>query len=563
MEAVFSKRTVVLSGLTSVAPHSVGKRARWRRGCQRYVISLSALLGLVTSHVAADAVNFAEQSIRVALLQEPPSLNSIMTTDLVSFFVLGHTMEGLLRYDRRGRLTGGVAESWQVEPTRLTFTLRATARWRDGRTVTADDFVFAWRRVNDPATASPYAGSMAPIKNATAVQQGRMPPAALGVSAPDARTLVVELERACGYCLELVTLGTFLPVRQDFFESTDGRYGTGAAYLLANGPFEMTEWVHESRLVMRRNPAYWNADAIMLNEINVAYITSDNRTRLNLFRDNQIALARLGAETARDAARGGMRLRTFASGGLSFLWMNMRDGRATADIRLRKAIQAVADPETYVNQVVAIPGYRPTRTLFPAWLRGMAGPFVDEFPPAPVGVDTDEARQLIEAVRTTGLLEKPLVILTVSSPTGSRAAEYFQGLLRQKLGVESKVDQQSFKQYLQKARGGQFDLALSSWYPDFNDLVTFADLLDSGNPNNRGRYVNSEYDRILDILESEVDPGARFSAAAELQRIAIEDAPLLPMAETASAYLVHPKLRGVVRRVLGADPDYTFARVIE
>ena len=154
-----------------------------------------------------------------------------------------------------------------------------------------------------------------------------------------------------------------------------------------------------------------------------------------------------------------------------------------------------------------------------------------------------------------------LTILTVSSPTGTKVAEYLQGLLEQKLGLKTVIDQQSFKQYLSKVQRGEFDLAMSSWYPDFDDLVTYADLLASYNANNRGRYVNLEYDKQLETLISSVDPAIRFKAAANLQRIIIDQVPLLPTAETGSAYLVHPKLKGVVRRAIGQDPDYTFAKV--
>ncbi len=157
----------------------------------------------------------------------------------------------------------------------------------------------------------------------------------------------------------------------------------------------------------------------------------------------------------------------------------------------------------------------------------------------------------------------PLTVLTVSSPTGARVAEYIQGVLKQSLGIEALVDQQSFKQFLNKSRQGEFDIVLSSWYPDFDDLVTYADLLGSHNANNRGRYKNADYDRWLAVLQGSVDPETRFSAAAELQRIIIEEVPVLPTAETGSAYLVHPKLKGMVRRVIGQDPDFTYARVVE
>jgi oligopeptide transport system substrate-binding protein len=182
-----------------------------------------------------------------------------------------------------------------------------------------------------------------------------------------------------------------------------------------------------------------------------------------------------------------------------------------------------------------------------------------------VPLQVARARQLIEEVKAElGVDRLPAInLLTVTSPTGAKIAEYFQGLLQQRLGLEVRVDQQIFKLYIDKAQRGSYDIALSSWYPDFDDVVTFADLLASWNPNNRGGYRNTEYDQALQTLMRSPDRLARMTAADRLQHIIRRDVPVLPMAETGSAYLQHPKLRGVVRRVLGADPDYTYAEVIQ
>ena len=129
--------------------------------------------------------------------------------------------------------------------------------------------------------------------------------------------------------------------------------------------------------------------------------------------------------------------------------------------------------------------------------------------------------------------------------------------------MDLKIDSQTFKQYLAKSRNGEFDLRLSSWFPDFDDIMTYADLLGSGNPNNRGGYVSEEYDRWLKVVQGASDQRVRMDAAAQLQKIIRNEVMVLPMAETGSAYVQHSKLKGVVRRVLGADPDYTYARVIK
>ncbi len=525
-------------------------------------IVVGLLLAFSNNAVFASPVDSERQWIRIAMTQEPPNLNSIRSTDLVSYFLIGHFQEGLLRYDRRGRLVPGVAESWSVEPLRLIFQLRHDARWSDGSPVTAHDFVATWRKVNDPEEGAPFAAIMYPIKNAEAIQKGELPVHKLGVMAAGDRTLVIDLQQHCGYCLNLMPHATFFPVKASFLDAKGELYGSEAEHLLANGPFKLSNWVHEAKLTLTKNLSYWNHEAIRLTEIEVGYITADNRTRLNLFRDGRIAYVSLGKDTIKEALNDRLRIRTFASGGVSYITFNHRPGRATANKELRQAIQAVFDGDQFVNQVIGIPGYRSTSTLFPRWLRGVEGRFMEDYPPPKIERGQVRAGQLMESARLSLGKIPELSLLTVSSPTGARVAEYFQGFLKERLGLQVKVDQQSFKQYLNKSRRGEFDFSLSSWYPDFDDILTYADLLASYNANNRGRFVNLEYDRWLGTLRDSTDLTLRFKAAEELQRIIVDQVPILPTAETASAYLVHPKLKGVTRRVIGQDPDYTHASVL-
>jgi len=180
------------------------------------LFSVFILLAAASGHAAGEAVDADRQAITIALTQEPPNLDSTRTTDLVSFFVLGHVSEGLVRYDPRGRLVPGVAASWTVSDERIVFELREDARWSDGSAVSADDFVYAWSLINDPGYAAPYAAIMHPVRNAERVQAGEVPLSALGVSAPDEHTLVMELEAPCGYCLSLMAHAAFFPVKRSF-----------------------------------------------------------------------------------------------------------------------------------------------------------------------------------------------------------------------------------------------------------------------------------------------------------------------------------------------------------
>ena len=125
---------------------------------------------------------------------------------------------------------------WEVTPTTATFWLREDAKWSDGQAVTAADFIFSWQTALKPETGSEYAFLLFAVKNAEAINNGTLPPSALGVSAPNPNTLVIELERPVPFFDKMLVFPTFLPIREDFFLATEGRFGADADQLLYNGP---------------------------------------------------------------------------------------------------------------------------------------------------------------------------------------------------------------------------------------------------------------------------------------------------------------------------------------
>ena len=511
---------------------------------------------------ASDAVDFETQTLTIALTQEPPQLDSTKATDQVSGMLLGHLMQGLVRYDRRGNVIPGVAERWEMDGNTATFWLREDAKWSDGKSVTANDFVFAWQRVVDPKTASEYAFILAPIKNAIEVNEGKLPVTQLGAVALDDKTLRVSLARPTAYFVKLTAFNTFYPIRQDFFESRGDQYAAEANGMLYNGPFKLTSWTHSSSLKMVKNEHYWDRQNISLNAIHVDYITADTRARLNLYTDGKIGFTRLDGETYKDALSQRFRIRRFTTGSTFFLEYNHRPGRPTGNLNLRKAIQSVFDPDELVNRVLATPGNLRGESLFPVWVNGVKDKFRKEYPAPQTGYDIKEAKRYLElAAQEIGPIP-PLVLLVGDSPTATKQGEYMQGVLLNKLGIELKIDVQTFKQRLAKMTSGEFDIVGAGWGPDFDDILTFGDLFASWNMNNRGRYNNPEYDRLVRLTMNSTEPKTRMDAMGKAQQILFDDAVVLPQYEQGVIYLLNPKIKGVARRVIGPDPDFTYARIV-
>ena len=521
---------------------------------------VSALTG---SHTATlDAIDAESGTVTLLLRTEPPQLDSTRATDSVSISVLGHVMEGLLRFDENNQLAPGVAERWEIREDGATFWLRPDARWSDGVPVTAHDFVFAWRTAISPATASEYAFILYPVKNGESINSGNLPVEALGVRAVNNQTLEVEFEQPLAYFEELVAFSTYHPIRENFYLSREGRYGADVDDLLYNGPFEMTLWVHGAHVRLEKNPDYWDRERIRLNVIDMPYFTTDATSALNLFKDGKVAVMDyLGAEQLNEALQQRWQLKRFGDGSVWFLAFNFSPDRVTSNWHLRKALQLITDPSELVNRVIKLPGNLPGESLFPVWLQGVNTFFRQEYPVPKIELNLEAAREHLQiAMEELGLDNPPSIALLVDdSPGAAKQAEYFQNLYGSQLGLEIRIDRQIFKQRLAKMQNQDFDLAVYGWGPDFADPLTFGELFASWNPNNNGRFNNTEYDESVRLAQSSLNPQIRMEAFARQQEILIEEVALIPNYERGRVYITDRRLQGVVRRAVGPDPDYTNA----
>ena len=535
-------------------------------GTALLMMALSWATGLTGSAGgAAEGIDPATGTITLVLSEEPPQLNSTLATDQVSGMILGHLMEGLLRYDEHNQLAPGVAERWNIGEQDATFWLREDARWSDGEPVTAHDFVFAWQTALDPANASEYAFILFPVKNAEAINNGELPVDALGVEALDDRTLKVRLERPVAYFDKLVAFATYFPIREAFYKATAGRYGADADTMVYNGPFALTRWIHGAHVRMEKNPYYWNRDRIQIEVIDFPYVTTDPNASLNLFKDQKVAYTGLIEENLNEALEQRWHLHRFMDGSVFFMEFNHREDRPTANYHLRKAMQLALDPAELVYKVVKLPGYLPAESIFPIWLKGVEGTLRQEYPPPKVEMNLQEAqRHLALAKKQLGVTElQPLVLLSGDNPLSNKQSEYYQATLKKRLGLDIRIDKQIFKQRLAKMTSGDFDMVLAGWGPDFDDPLTFADLFASWNLNNRGRYANPELDAQVSIAQNSMDPRTRMDAFGEIQRILIEDAAVLMNYERGVVYVTDPRLNGLVRRAVGPDPDFTHVHIQE
>ncbi len=428
--------------------------------------------------------------------------------------------------------------------------------WSDGKPLTAHDFVYAARRLVNPATGA--AGSaflIETIANAEAIMKGDLPPEALAVEALDDRTLHVELSRPAPYALYVFAYTSLFPLSQAFVEAQGDRYAADAGNLLSNGPFVVEKWQHGARLELRKNPAYWDADAIDLNEIDFSYITSDVRALFNLYKTDEIAALELDRQVMRDAAQAEHRIQKVPQNCLMYIDLNQSAGRPLANLSLRRAIRLAIDRDRFINNILGLPGIVPLDSIYTETTRTSRRRFIQDHPVPRIRYDVEEARRLVsEAKREMGVEKIPPLVL-ITREQREQQAEFIQSQLNGALGLDVRVDVQTFKQYLAKMNNGDFDMTSSGFCGgSYSDPIVYAGIFTTDSQFNRNGFSSTRYDELIAITHSTADQDIRAKAFDEAQQIIHQQAVVIPTHQLSVVYLQHPRLKGIRRY-----PDPYFA----
>lgn len=457
---------------------------------------------------------------------EPETLDPALITGQPEGRIANALFEGLLAFDQGGRPQPGMAERWEVsdDGRTYTFTLRDGLTWSDGAPLTSRDFVESWRRTLDPATASEYAYQLHYVKNARAFNEGAITDfAKVGVSAPDDRTLRVELENPTPFFPDLCAFVTLLPVPMHVVE----KYGDDwikPGNLVANGAYLLDEWRLNDRIRLRKNPRYWNAANVAMETIDVIPVSRAN-TAFNLYAGGQADLmmdkglvppALLGEIKKRPDFHAAPFLGTY------FLRFNSEKGPFT-DPRVRKAFSLAVDKAAIVGRITRA-GELPADSFVPPDAGGYE-------PPPGMTRDTGEARRLLAEAGYPGGAGFPMVTYLYSEGEMNEAiAVELQSMWRQELGVNVQLLRQEWKVYLRSLSTLDYDIARSSWVGDYPDPNTFLDLFVTGGGNNRTGWGDAEYDRLIAQAAAEADRGKRFAILREAENILInEQTPVCPV----------------------------------
>jgi len=511
------------------------------------VAALAVLLVSGCGSNAPDASKDAQaQVLTRSLGGQPGSLDPHRAEDAYSYDVLRDLYEGLTTSGPTGEVLPGAAESWQVDGDgkRYTFRLRKDAAWSNGDPVTAGDFVAAFRRVMNPATASGAADLLRSIVNAPAILGGNLSPDQLGVRAIDDRTLEISLSQSLPYFPDILTNTVASPMHASSLGVEADFSRRGAVF--TNGPYMLDELVPGAYLRLVRNPHYRASDAIAFDEVRYEFVPDEN-SEFTRFRAGEIDVTNTVPEQrfeelAKDPHSGLQHRATLATAYFTF---NTDRGPLKNRPGLREALSLAVDREA-ITRSVAKAGQVPAYALVPDGVWNYE-PARYEWNTASRDDRLARARELYAAAGYSAKKPLKLRLLYNENELVQRVTVAIAAMWKEALGIDVELIQMEFRAYLAaRADPAQWDVVRVGWTADYNDASTFLDTMTEGSPQNFGRWIDAGYAEILDNAASETDVSRRRELLQRAEARMLGQYPLMPVYFIVTRRLVQPRIEAPV-----------------
>lgn len=514
------------------------------------VVLAAAWLISATAGCAREPVASAAHILLRGNGPEPDSLDPQKARSVEAHVVLRDLYECLTSLAKDAGTAPGVAKTWEASPDGLTYTfhLRDNARWSNGDRVTSDDFVFALRRLVDPATASQYAQLIDVVENAPAIVAGRAAPTTLGVAAPDDATVVVRLSAPAPYLPGLLSFPSTCPVHRPTLEREGARF-TKPGVMVSNGAFVLEGWVAGSTISVVRNRKYWNDAATRLDGVKYLQI-ADESAEFTRYRAGDLHVTAVVPRGQYDIVKRDYAAELHISPQLSTYYYGFALDRAPFRDApgLRRALSLVIDREQ-LAQVVLRVGELPAYGWVPPGVHDYTSQRFD-YAGRSMTERMAEARRLYAAAGYS--VAKPLrfELRYNSGEVHGRLAVAIAAMWKAALGVEAQLTAVEFRSLMADIDARDVEMFRLSWSGDYNDAYTFLQYLKSDFGINLPRYSNPAYDALLARASSTADTAARRELLEEAERTMLADTPLVPLYFYVNKHLVSPRVTGWYDNVL-------------
>ncbi|TCP23443.1 oligopeptide transport system substrate-binding protein [Scopulibacillus darangshiensis] len=513
---------------------------------------ISFLLIIILFSGCSNSVQKEQKKEQTLNLVATDDIGTMDSTGVISETVgtaMNNVFEGLYRIGPNNEPVPGMAKKYDKSKDGKTYTfyLRKNAKWSNGKPVTAQDFIYAWKKALNPETLSPHAYLMDSIENAKKIGNkksefyGKVN--TLGAKAIDNHTLQVKLEHPTPYFLTLTTLPVYYPQLKTFVEKEGKQYGLEVKNLIFNGPFILDSWNHGASWTYKKNPTYWDAKNVKLDKINVK-IVKEVSSIVNLYETNKIDIADLSAEFV-TKYRNHDDFETIQKPEMYFIRMN-QENRYLKNRNIRKAIDMAWDKKGVENLLKN--GSKAAYYLVPE--NFAFGPNDEDFRNKYKGYNKGGIKKAHEfwekGLKELGVKKVDLEFLSYDKDQSKEISSYIKNQLEKNLpNLTINIKQMPNKQKLKLEGQQNYDLDFSGWRPEYRDPMPFLNIFVSNGPFNWSDYSNPKYDQLIQKAINESDLKTRFNDLRKAEHILIqEDAVISPMYQAGQARLMKPYVKG-------------------
>ena len=514
------------------------------------------LAGFISHSQAADIPAgtqlSATQRIVINNGSEVSSLDPQKTEGVPESNVIRNLLEGLVETDNNGQIVPGVAKQWSNQQGRIwTFTLREDARWSNGEPVTAQDFVYSWQRLADPKTASPYASYLqaAHIANIDAILAGKASPDSLGVKAIDAHHLEVTLTEPVPYFVDMLAHTAMKPVYRAAIEKF-GEQWTQPQNYVGNGAYTLADWVVNEKIVLKRNPQYWDNAHSVIDEGVFLPLSSEN-SDINRYRSggtdmtNSVVPPDLFKKLQQDLGN-----QVKVSPVLCTFYYEMNNKKAPFDdARVRTALKLTLDRDIIADKIMG-QGQIPAYALTPPFTHGIS-PEAPAWSKQTQAERNASAKQLLADAGFNAQHPLRFTLLYNTSEQNKRQAIAAASMWQKNLGAEVTLQNQEWKTLLETRHQAQYDVVRATWCSDYNEPSTFLNMLLSGASINTAFYHSDAFDKLMAQTLTVADNTQRAALYQQAEAQLDTDSPIVPVYYRVSVRLVKPWVGGFT----GKDPQ--------
>lgn len=484
-----------------------------------------------------------------------------LTTDSTSFQALLNTQEGLYRLDKKQKPQLALAKSAKVTDGGKTYTfVLRDAKWSNGQAITANDFVYSYRRSLNPKTKSSMAFYLYQIVNAEAINAGKKPVSSLGVKALSKNKLQIKLVRPVSYFKLLLAFPLFFPENQQFIEKVGSKYGTAAKYTISSGPFKLTKWTGSNKqFTLVKNENYWDKKNVKLDKVNET-ISETSSTAYNLYQAGKLDETYLTGEQVK-ANKGKSTFYDRPASAIQRLELNRKKVKAFNNFNIRRALSLAIDRESLAKVLsdgsVAAKGFVPS---------GMGNNpttgeafYKEAYVKEAVSYNLKEAKKyLAKGYKELGIKSLNLNLTVSDTDSAKQVGEFLQSKLGELPGVKITVTTLPYTTLISRQSAGNYQLTIKNWQAILGDPINFLDVFEKDSSYNTSGFASSKYDQLLNEAENVYGnkPVQRWKRLVAAEKLLMNEQGTIPLIQTAKPQLVQSYVKNVSYNPLGIPYDF-------